>query len=147
MEFQGVRPNIVRYEMRSVGGENPHIKEQKKPGAFGRFLSGMGRFVGAVAMPISIMFPPAAIGAAGMYGISQVGDQVQMKTHEKMMEQNMKVRTETMTFPGLDLQGSPQAAPVQGPASGDYIMSSLDSQMVDVLVARTFCMQESAQMV
>jgi hypothetical protein len=62
------------------------IASQKKPGFFARLLSGMGRVLGAVAAPLSFIFPPAAIGAAGMYGLSQIGDQMQMRTAQKQME-------------------------------------------------------------
>lgn len=147
MEFQGIRPDLVRYEMRRVGGIDPHTQERKRPGAFGRFLSGMGRFLGAVGMPLSVIFPPAAIGALGMYGISQVGDHVQQKAYQKMMEQSMKQRTERIYFPGLDLGNMPKAVPVSGPSSSDYILSSLDERLVDVIVAKSFLLHESAQLV
>lgn len=147
MDFQGVKPTAVRYEMRNVSGVDPYAQEQSKPGAFGRFLSGMGRFAGAVALPLSVLFPPAAIGAAGMYGLAGVGDLSQQNAYQKMLEQQSKVRTQQLYFPGLDLQGAPEAAPVSGPASGDYILSSLDNQIIDTMVAKNFSLQENAQMI
>ena len=69
MSLNTIKPDLVRYEMRMVQGQNPHVREQKKPGAFGRFLSGMGKILGSIAMPLSFIFPPAALGAAGMYGV------------------------------------------------------------------------------
>lgn len=125
-----VKPDLVRYEMRMVQGQNPLEREQKKPGAFGRFLSGIGKVLGAVAMPLSFLFPPAAIGAAGMYGIGAIGDGVQKKAYSKAYEQAMRNQTTQVSFPGLGVGGGSPMQPVAGsPAARDVqVMQVLDAR-------------------
>lgn len=139
MNFNPVRPDAVKYEMRMVSGENPFAREQKTPGAFGRFLSGVGRFFGAVAAPMSLIFPPAAIGAAGMYGIGQIGDQMQYRSYMKVMEQ--QAQPQYISYPGLDLSGGGEAGGAQ-PAGFD--ISAQQESVMDVLFARNDMMLESA---
>ena len=113
------------------------------PGAFGRFLSGLGRFFGAVAAPMSLIFPPAAIGAAGMYGISQIGDQMQYRTYLRMMQQQSS--PQYISYPGLDLSpASGGIAPSKGPG---FETSMNDEMVMDVLFARNGMMLESAHKV
>lgn len=117
--FNTVRPDIVRYEMRMVQGVDPHVQHQKKPGFFGRLLSGFGKVLGAIAAPLSFIFPPAAIAAAGMYGIGTIGDQMQGRAYAKAAEKQARDRTTNVVFPGLDIgMGSP-LQPVSGPAAGE----------------------------
>jgi len=125
-----VKPDLVRYEMRMVQGQNPHEREQKRPGAFGRFLSGVGKVLGAVAMPLSFIFPPAAIGAAGMYGMGQIGDGLQKRAYSNAYDKAMKDRMTQVSFPGLGVGGSSQVRPAAGSiASGDQqVMQVLDAR-------------------
>ncbi|OGQ49452.1 MAG: hypothetical protein A3I09_04225 [Deltaproteobacteria bacterium RIFCSPLOWO2_02_FULL_47_10] len=138
MNFTPIKPDLVKYEMRMVSGENPFEQQQKKPGAFGRFLSGIGRFFGAVAAPMSLIFPPAAIGAAGMYGIGQIGDQMQYKSYQKVMQQ--QASPQYISYPGLDLGSNA--------GSGAAMQISANDQMImDVLFARNSMMLEGAHRV
>lgn len=123
-----------------VSGEDPFAQQQRAPGAFGRFLSGMGRFFGAVALPMSLIFPPAAIGAAGMYGMGQIGDQMQSKAYQKMMQQ--QANPQTVSYPGLDLSSSGGGATPAG-----LEMSRQDDAVMDVLFARNDMMLDSAHKV
>ncbi len=102
MTFQKVNPDMVRYEMRMVQGQDVQQREQKRPGGFGRFLSGIGRVLGSMAMPLSIIFPPAAIAAAGMYGVGQIGNSLQKRAYAKSAQQNMQQQMMTTGFPGMD---------------------------------------------
>jgi len=140
MNFSPIRPDAVKYEMRMISGENPFVQQQKKPGAFGRFLSGIGKFFAAVAAPMSLVFPPAAIGAAGMYGIGQICDQMQYKSYQKMMEQ--QAVPQSISYPGLDLSG-----PSTGVAPGGAFIpiSAQQETVMDVLFARNGMMLDSAQ--
>ncbi len=113
MQFQGVRPDLVKFEMRQATGTPAWQQEIKRPGGFGRFLSGIGRIFGAVAAPLSFIFPPAALAAAGMYGASSIGDQIQSKAYQNAMEAQAQRNPQNVSFPGLDVGG---AAPFQ-PAS------------------------------
>lgn len=132
MEFQPVKPDMVRYEMRMVQGEDPYAKHQKKPGAFGRFLSGIGRFLGAVAMPFSLICPPAMIGALSMYGLGKIGDQVQYSAYNKQVQQQAAHQAQRVAFPGMeDIMGGPQITPVQ-------------ADILNVLYSRNDMMMESA---
>lgn len=140
MEFRSVQPSLIKYEMRMVQGVDPHVREQKKPGFFGRLLSGLGRVLGAVAMPLSFIFPPAAIGAAGMYGLGQIGDQMQMKAAQKQMEQMQRQQQTQVSFPGLQLSD-----PGVSPAGFD--ISARDAQVMDVLFARGDAMTQMAHMI
>lgn len=137
MQFDPVRTDIIKYEMRYPGGVNPYQQEQKKPGGFGRFLSGVGRFFGAVAAPLSFVFPPAAIGAATMYGVGQIGDQVQMKAYEKMMQNQQSPAP--MYVPGL--QPGPEG---MINASGSPTSQNEESVM-NVLYARNDMMVASTK--
>ena len=124
MEFTPVRPDLVRFEMRMVQGQDPHVREQKKPGAFGRFLSGIGKVLGSVAMPLSFLFPPAAIG-----------DQLRGRAYQKEMEKVQREQATTVAFPGL------ASGPGEGirPASGTA-MSPGDEQVMNVLFKRNDAM-------
>lgn len=136
MDFRPVKPDQVRYEMRMVQGRDPFEKHQKSPGAFGRFLSGVGRLFGALAMPFSIFCPPAMIGALGMYGLGKVGDQIQYSSYMKQAQQQQTHQAQKVAFPGMeDVFGGPQVTP----------LSSVQSDVLNVLYARNDMMMESAR--
>lgn len=130
MSLSTIKPDLVRFEMRMVQGEDPRVREQKKPGAFGRFLSGMGKILGSVAMPLSLIFPPAAIGAAGMYGIGSIGDQAQGRAYAKAAEKTQREQNTFVSFPGLDTGSSSAVAPASfSPFGGDQeVMKILDTR-------------------
>lgn len=125
MNFNPIRPDAVKYELRYAGGVDPFMTEKKRPGGFGRFLSGIGRFFGAVAAPLSLVFPPAAIGAATMYGLGQVGDQVQYNAYKKSMQGQQGPGP--MVIPGLETGPS---------AGGATSVSTYEESVMDVLYAR-----------
>lgn len=146
MDFSPIRPDLVKYEMRTASGVDPFAQQQKQPGAFGRFLSGIGRFFGAVAAPMSLIFPPAAIGAAGMYGIGQIGDQMQYKAYQKLQQQ--QANPQYISYPGLDLSYGQGGSGGFAPASTQGMQLSQKQDMVmDVLFARSDMMMESAHKV
>lgn len=129
MNFQGVRPDLVKFEMRQTAGRPAWEKEVKKPGFFGRLLSGVGRIVGGIAAPFSFMFPPAALATAGMYSASAIGDQIQYKAYERAMQSAAQRDLSNVSFPGLDLGGialQPAAA----------ALSPHDEMIMNVLFAR-----------
>ena len=132
-----VNPDLVRFEMRMVQGQDPHQREQKKPGAFGRVLSGIGKTLGAIAMPLSFLFPPAALGAAGMYGLGQIGDGMQNRAYQKAYEKAQKNSMTQVSFPGLGVGGSPNNI---RPAAGTF--EAGDQQIMKVLDARSGAMSE-----
>ncbi|MFA4970980.1 MAG: hypothetical protein WC683_00100 [bacterium] len=138
MSLNTIQPDMVRYEMRMVQGVDPNVREQKKPGAFGRFLSGVGKILGGVAMPLSFIFPPAALAAAGMYGVGSIGDQVQQKAYANAAEKMQRERPQQAAFPGLEIEGM-----AAQPASFD--MSARDQQVMQVLGARGNSMTSMAQ--
>ncbi len=144
MDFTPIRPDMVKYEMRMVSGDDPFAVAQKQPGLFGRFLSGIGNFFGAVAAPMSLIFPPAAIGAAGMYGIGQIGQQMQQKAYMKQM-QNMPGQ-QPISYPGLDFSNPDPSGfkPVGDFGTG---ASANQNQIMDVLFARGDAMLDSAHKV
>lgn len=137
MQFSPIQPDLVRYEMKMVQGVDPHVREQRKPGFFGRLLSGLGRVLGAVAMPLSFIFPPAAIGAAGMYGVGAIGDQMQAKAYQKQMEKMQRDQQTNVSFPGLQLDAEALA-----PAGFD--ISASDERVMNVLFARNDAMTQMA---
>lgn len=136
MAVNTVKPDLVRYEMKVVQGQDPTVREMKKPGAFGRFLSGVGKVLGAIAMPMSFLFPPAAIGAAGMYGMSAVGDGIQNRAAQGAAEKAQRDNMTTVSFPGLGVDGSAQIKP----ASGSFVAN--DQQVMQVLGARADSLTE-----
>lgn len=129
MDFQGVRPDLVKFEMRQATGTPAWAKEIKRPGFFGRLMSGMGRVVGAVAAPLSFMFPPAALAAAGMYGVSALGDQIQYSAYSKAMQSASQRDLQNVSFPGLDLGN-------MGIVPAAHAVSPRDEQIMNVLFAR-----------
>jgi len=133
-----IKPDLVKYEMRMVQGEDPRVREQKKPGAFGRFLSGVGKVLGAMALPLSFIFPPAAIGAAGMYGIGAIGDQAANKAQARAAEKLQREQATTVAFPGLEMG---ESSPIR-PASFD--MSLGDQEVMKVLDSRSTAMTDMA---
>ena len=138
MQFNPIQPDLVKYEMRMVQGVDATVKEQKKPGFFGRLLSGLGRVLGAVAMPLSFIFPPAAIGAAAMYGVGSIGDQMQAKSAQRQAEKMQREGGQQQaSFPGLQLDAS------LAPASFD--ISASDERVMNVLFARNDSMTQMAQ--
>jgi len=140
VDFKPIQPNLIKYEMRMVQGTDPNVQEQKKPGFFGRLLSGLGKVLGAVAAPLSFIFPPAAIGAAGMYGLSQIGDQMQVRAAQKQMEKTQRESQTNVSFPGLEI-GQPGAVPA------NYDLSAKDERIMNVLFARNDSMNEMAHMI
>jgi len=130
--YNPITPDLVRYEMKMVQGQNPHEREQKRPGRFGRFLSGIGKVLGAIAMPMSFIFPPAAIAAAGMYGIGAIGDGAQKRAYAKAAEKQQRESMTRVAFPGLDV-GMGGASQIR-PAAGSF--SAGDMQVMQVLDAR-----------
>ena len=156
MNFQPVRPDLVRYQVRGTEGTPPWAQETKKPGAFGRFLSGVGRVLGAVSAPLSFVFPPAALAAAGMYGSAQVGDIVQARAYERAVEQQSAQQANYVVYPGLDMGGPLQGAQAsqgiqapqgmqapQGPAGYSY--SARDEDVMNVLFARDNALHSMAE--
>lgn len=141
MNFNPVKPDVIKYEMRTVSGENPMAQQQKRPGAFGRFLSGVGRFFGSVAAPLSLIFPPAAIGAAGMYGVGSIGDQMQYRAYQKQVDQQSS--PQYISYPGMDME--PAAGGVVTSKAPGFQASLKDEAVMDILFARNDMMTESAQ--
>lgn len=139
MALNTIRPDLVRFEMRMVQGQDPHVREQRRPGAFGRFLSGLGRVLGAVAAPLSFIFPPAAIAAAGMYGVGAIGDQSQARTAQKQAEKAQREQATTVSFPGLSMGEAGGIAPAS------FDMSMRDQEVMRVLNARGGSMTDMAQ--
>lgn len=119
-----------------VQGQDPRVREQRKPGFFGRLLSGMGRVLGAVAAPLSFIFPPAAIAAAGMYGLGKVGDQMQVSAYQKMVAKQQQAAM-PVSYPGMDISGG-------GVSPASFDVSAQDAQVMDVLFSRGNAQTEMA---
>jgi len=111
-----------------VQGVDPRVRETRKPGFFGRLLSGIGKVLGAVAAPLSFIFPPAAIAAAGMYGIGKIGDQMQVSAYKKQAEKQQQAM-QPVVYPGMELDSS-------GPVPAGFDVSASDAQVMDVLYSR-----------
>ncbi len=106
MAFDAIHPDLVRFEMRVVQGQDPHVREQRKTGGFGRFLSGIGKVFGAIAAPLSFIFPPAALASAAMYGVSAIGDQSQARAYARAANKQQREGTTQVSFPGLDVSSA-----------------------------------------
>lgn len=137
MSFNSVQPDLVRFEMRMVQGQDPHVREQKRPGGFGRFLSGIGKILGAVAMPLSFLFPPAGLAAAGLYGMGAIGDGIQQRAYNRAAEKQQEQQATQVSFPGLAFGSNP----IQ-PAG--FSMGANDNAVMSVLNARGSSMTDMA---
>lgn len=137
MNYRSINPDKVKYEMRMVQGQDPFVKHKRKTGGFGRFLSGIGKLFGAIAAPLSFIFPPAAIAAAGMYGIGKIGDRMQYSAYMKgMQRQGVHQAGGAAAFPGMEdvMGGGRQAA-----------LSPIQADILNVLYARNDLMMESSR--
>lgn len=132
MNYRPIQPDTVKYEMRMVQGQDPFTVHQKKTGGFGRFLSSVGRFFGAIAAPLSFIFPPAMIGALGAYGLGKIGDQIQYKSYSKAMQLGAVHTPTNAAFPGAeDIMGGGPVSPIQ-------------ADILNVLYSRNDLMMESS---
>lgn len=139
MEFPRIRPDVVKLELRSMSGEAIESRV-KRPGGFARFLSGVGRFFGAVLAPLSVVFPPAIFGALGAYSASRVGDIMQRKAYEKAASQQTR-DTGPMILPGLEQSAHDLTKDTAMVKS----VSQQDQRMMDLLYARNEMMIDTAQ--
>lgn len=135
MEFRPIQPDVVKYEMKMVKGEDIYQKHQKTPGGFGRFLSGFGKLIGTLAMPFSFICPPAMIGALSAYGLGSIGDQVQYKAAEKVMMEQQAHQATQVSFPGME--------EMFGGAQG-YSISPVQADVLNVLYAKNDLMMDTA---
>lgn len=141
MEFPQIRPDVIKYEVRTISGESIQSQAQHRPGGFARFMSGLGRIIGAIAAPLSFIFPPAAIGAAAAYGVSRLGDTMQYRSYQKMAAQQQEQGSAPLYVPGVEqssfdlTKDNPHAQPV----------SRQDERIMNVLFARNDMMLDGAQ--
>lgn len=147
MDFNAIKPDLIKYEARVVQGQDPYEAAKKRPGAFARFLSGFGKVMGSVAAPLSFLFPPAAIGAASMYGVGTLGDQMQQRTYQKEAEELQRQNTTMVSYPGIDASKStgnlyPASLTSQQPG-----MTEDDAAVMSVLFARNGMMTQSPQQI
>ena len=139
-----IQPDFIKYEARMVQGQDPREIARKRPGAFGRFLSGFGKVLGSVAAPLSFIFPPAAIGAAGMYGVGTLGDQMQQRSNQKEMEAFQRENATMVSYPGLDASKSASGLqPVNFAPGQQSGASASDTAVMSVLFARNTMMIQS----
>lgn len=151
MAYDRIQPDYIKYEARVVQGQDPTEAERKRPGGFARFLSGCGKVLGAVAAPLSFIFPPAAIGAATMYGVGTLGDQMQQRNAQKEFEQMQRENATVISYPGLDASKSasnlrPASFGVTQQPQAQAGMTEQDAAVMSVLFARnTMMMQTGTQ--
>ena len=135
-----MNPDLVRFEMRMVQGQDVNVREQKRPGAFSRFISGLGKVLGSIAMPLSFVFPPAALASAGMYGIGALGDMGQARAAQKVAEKAQREQNTMVSVPGLDIGGGAQAI-----APAGFDLSAREQAVMNVLDTRGGAMQDMAR--
>lgn len=148
MEFNPVQPDILKYEIRGVANDTAGVQAQKKKGGFSRFMSGIGRFFGAIAAPLAFVFPPAAIASAGFYGLSQVGDMGQAKAAAKMQANSAPSPSASQGyfFPGMDLTPGPTAdAGKDMSSTATSAAAAQKDRIMNVLYARNDLMMANAQ--
>lgn len=143
MEFNPVNTDTIKYEMRGMSGDTPVTQEKKKTGFFGRFFSGLLKFVTAPLGVLGAVFPPAGLAAAGTYGLSQTIDIAQANSAAKRAAQNVAATPQSYFLPGIDLGASSGATPLS--ASGTAFMgpTAMQQRVTDVLYARNDAMIDS----
>lgn len=134
MDFNPVSPDIIKYEMRGMGGDPAAAQEKKKSGGFGRFLSGLFKFIAAPLGVLGAVFPPAMIGAAGAYGLGAVGDQMQARAAAKNAQAGAQAQ-QAYFFPGVDTGSMADASASLAPASTP-VPTAMQQRVMDVLYAR-----------
>lgn len=140
MDFNPVSPDIIKYEMRGMGGDPAATQEKRKSGGFGRFLSGLFKFIAAPLTVLGAVFPPAAIGAAGAYGLGAVGDQMQARAAAKNAQQSAP--PQQYFFPGVDTGAMNDASASLAPESTP-VPTAMQQRVMDVLYARNDTMIDS----
>lgn len=136
MDLRRVQPDALKLEVRQLSGPDIRTAQKKASGgAFGRLMSNLGRFVGAVAAPLSIFFPPALIGAAAAYGVSQIGDMVQVSAMRKQMQPGAGGDPMANSFlPGLNQVGMDLTQ--DSNRAFNPMQQVRDEQAMNILVAR-----------
>lgn len=148
MSVSGIRPDAIKYEVRHLSGVPINQAQAKRPGAFSRFLSGIGRLAGAVLAPLSLICPPAILGVAAARSMSVIGDMGQVGAARKQMETSANGAGQDLGqayIPGLtqtSLDLTSDVVPVLDPA-----VRAQQLQVAKVLVAKNDMMMASAQKV
>lgn len=133
MDFNPVSPDIIKFEMRGMGGDPAAAQEKRKSGGFGRFLSGLFKFIAAPLGVLGAVFPPAMIGAAGAYGLGAVGDQMQARAAAKNAQASAP--PPQYFFPGVDTGAMVDASASLSPESAP-VPTAMQQRVMDVLYAR-----------
>lgn len=115
-----IRPDIIKYEMRGL----PDAQPKKKGGGFSRFLSGVGRILGAPLMALGAVFPPLALAGIGAYAGASIGDIGQAR-HAAKNAQAEQAASSNVFYPGMDLT-PPSDDQRQNPVTTrDHVMNVL----------------------
>lgn len=136
MEMSAIKPDVIKYEVRALSGVPIGQAQTKKTGGFARFLSGIGRLFGAIAAPLSLVFPPAALGAAGAYSMSRIGDMMQVGAARKQMASQASAAGQDLGqvyIPGLT-QASMDLTTER--AGAQSVTAPRDQQVNQILTAR-----------
>jgi hypothetical protein len=149
MQFQPIQKDVLMYEILNLSGRPAAQAQRKRHGAFGRFLSGLGRFVGAIAAPLSFLFPPAGIAAAASYVGAGIGDFIQQKAAVKVMKQQNRDVMDAQQMGQIYIPGLTQVSMDLTRDTGMNLFSPTEAaavnQVTDVLVARNTLDMEIAQ--
>lgn len=144
MNFNPVSPDIIKYEIRDVGGDPAAAQEKHKSGGFGRFISGLFKFITAPLAVLAPVFPPAALGAAAAYGLGSIGDQMQARSAAKQAQQMQQNSPPSQGYflPGVDSRGMADASSSLAPQSAP-VPTAMQTRVMDVLYARNDSMMDS----
>lgn len=144
MDFNPISPDVIKYEMRGVGGDPAVGQERRKTGGFGRFISGLFKFITAPLAVLAPVFPPAALGAAAAYGLGSIGDQMQARSANKQAQQMQQNSPPSQGYflPGVDSGGMADASSSLAPQSA-AVPTAMQTRVLDVLYARNDAMMDS----
>lgn len=135
MDFNPVSSDIIKFEMRGMGGDPAAVQEKRKKGGFWRFLSGIGRFLAAPLMAVGAVAPPLLIAGLGASALAATGDAGQSRTAAKEA-QRAAPPPQQYFFPGVDTGAMAEASSALAPSTLP-VPTALKQSVTDVIYARS----------
>jgi hypothetical protein len=143
MDFNPVSPDIIKFEMRGMGGDPAATQEKRKSGGFGRFLSGFFKLLAAPLMVAGAVAPPLLIAGLGAQALASTGDAMQARAASKDA-QRAAPPPQQYFFPGVDTGAMAEASSSLSPSTLP-VPTALRQSVTDVIYARSDARGDAVQ--